>query len=52
MLGDIVAVPRPRPGWLIVSMGLVAGEFEPIARFTDGLEVRLGRLAWGPETSR
>ncbi len=57
MVGGIIAVARPRPGWLIVSLGLslsglVAGEFEPIARFTDGLEVRLGRLAWRPETSR
>lgn len=51
MLGDIVAVPRPRPGWLIVSLGLVAGEFEPIAPFMDWLEVSLRRLARGPRTS-
>ena len=51
MLGDIVAVPRSRPGWLIVSMDLVAGEFEPIARFMDWLEVSLRRLAWGAQTS-
>ena len=46
MLGGIIAVARPRPGGLIVSLGLslsglVAGEFEPIARFMDWLEVRL-----------
>ena len=53
MLGGIIAVARPRPGWLRVSLGLslsglVAGEFEPIARFMDWLEVRLRRLARGP----
>ena len=51
MLGGIVTVPRPRPGWLRVSLGLVAGEFEPIARVMDWLEVRPRRLARRPETS-
>lgn len=47
MLGGIVAVPGPGPGWLIVflGLGLVAGEFRPIARFMDWAEVRLRRLA-------
>ena len=48
MLGGIAAVPRPRPGWLIVSLSLVTGEFEPIARLINWLEVRLRRLALGP----
>jgi hypothetical protein len=53
VLGGIRVVARPRPGWLIVSLGLslsglVAGEFEPIARFMDWLEVRLRSLARGP----
>lgn len=52
MLGGIRAVARPRPGWLMVSLGLslsglVAGEIEPIARFMDWPEVRLRRLARG-----
>ncbi len=47
VLGGIVAVPGPGPGWLIVflGLGLVAGEFRPIARFMDWAEVRLRRLA-------
>lgn len=46
VLGGIVAVPGPGPGWLIVflGLGLVAGEFRPIARFMDWAEVRLRRL--------
>ena len=47
VLGGIVAVPGPGPGWLIVflGLGLVAGEFRPIARFMDWAEIRLRRLA-------
>lgn len=47
LLGGIVAVPGPGPGWLIIflGLGLVAGEFRPAARFMDWAEVRLRRLA-------
>ena len=47
LLGGIVAVPGPGPGWLIIflGLGLVAGEFRPLARFMDRAEVRLRRLA-------
>ena len=45
--GGSGAVPGPGPGWLIVllGLGLVAGEFRPIAHFMDWAEVRLRRLA-------
>lgn len=47
MAVGIVAVPAPGPGWLIffLGLGLIAGEFLPVARFMDWAEVRLRRLA-------
>jgi uncharacterized protein (TIGR02611 family) len=43
LLGGIIAVPGPGPGWLIILMGLgmFAGESMLIARFLDWVEVRL-----------
>lgn len=47
MLGGIVAVPGPGPGWVIIFLGLgmIVGEFRPAARFLDWVEVRARRLA-------
>lgn len=47
MLVGLVAVPAPGPGWAIVfvGVGVVAGEFLPVARFLDWVEVRLREAA-------
>jgi hypothetical protein len=39
-------VPTPGPSYIIIVMGLwmLAGEFLPLARFFDRLEVRLRKL--------
>ncbi len=45
LLGGIVAVPGPGPGWLIILLGLgmFAGESKLIASLLDWVEVRLRR---------
>jgi uncharacterized protein (TIGR02611 family) len=47
VVGDLVAVPGPGPGWVItfLGLGLIADEFRPVARFMDRAEVRLRVLA-------
>lgn len=47
VLGGLIAVPGPGPGWLIILLGLgmVAGESLVFARLLDRTEVRLRRLA-------
>ena len=47
LLGGVIAVPLPGPGWLIILLGLgmFAGESKLIARFLDRVEVRLRRAA-------
>lgn len=55
VLVGLVAVPAPGPGWAIVfvGVGMIAGEFLPIARFLDWAEVRLGGAArWARELWR
>lgn len=46
VVGGLVAVPGPGPGWVIVflGLGLIAGEFRPVARFMDRAEVKLRAL--------
>jgi hypothetical protein len=45
--GGLFAVPGPGPGWVItfVGLGLIAGEFRPVAHFMDRAEVNLRALA-------
>ena len=40
-------MPGPGPGWVItfLGLGLIAGEFRPVARFMDRAEVKLRALA-------
>ncbi len=40
-------MPGPGPGWIItfLGLGLFAGEFLPVARFMDRVEVELRALA-------
>ena len=47
VVGGMIAVPGPGPGWLIVLLGtwMLAGELLFLARFMDRGEVRLRRLA-------
>ena len=47
VVGGIIAVPGPGPGWLIILLGLwmLAGELLFFARFMDKVEVKLRRLA-------
>lgn len=47
VVGGIIAVPGPGPGWLIILLGLwmVAGELLFFARYMDRVEVKLRRLA-------
>jgi hypothetical protein len=47
VVGGIIAVPSPGPGWLIVllGMGTFAGESQLVARFMDRAEVGLRELA-------
>ena len=47
VLGGLIAVPGPGPGWLIILLGLgiFAGESKLIARFLDWVEVKLRRAA-------
>ncbi len=46
VVGGLFAVPGPGPGWVItfLGLGLIAGEFRPIARFMDRAEVKLRAL--------
>ena len=46
VLGGVIAVPGPGPGWLIILLGLwiLAGELLFFARFMDRVEVRLSKL--------
>ena len=43
LLGGLIAVPGPGPGWLIILLGLgmFAGESKLIARFLDWVEAKL-----------
>ncbi len=47
VVGGIIAVPGPGPGWLIILLGswMLAGESLFFARFMDRVEVNLRRLA-------
>lgn len=47
VVGGVIAVPGPGPGWLIVLLGLwtLTGELLFFARFMDRVEVKLRRLA-------
>ncbi len=47
VLGGVIAVPGPGPGWLIILLGLwiLAGELLFFARSMDKVEVKLRRLA-------
>jgi uncharacterized protein (TIGR02611 family) len=47
VVGGIIAVPGPGPGWLIILLGLwmLTGELLFFARFMDRVEVRLRKLA-------
>ncbi len=50
VVGGLFAVPGPGPGWVItfLGLGLIAGEFRPIARFMDRAEVKLrAAVRWG-----
>ena len=46
VVGGLVAVPGPGPGWVItfLGLGLIAGEFLPVARLMDRAELKL--RAW------
>ena len=46
VVGGVIAVPAPGPGWLIILLGLgvIAGESLSFARSVDRAEVRLRRL--------
>lgn len=46
MLGGLVAVPGPGPGWLfmLIGLGMIAGEWLFFARLLDRVEVRLRGL--------
>lgn len=46
VVGGVIAVPGPGPGWLIILLGLwmLAGELLFLARFMDRVEVRLSKL--------
>lgn len=47
VVGGVIAVPAPGPGWLIILLGLgmIAGESLSFARSVDRAEVRLRQLA-------
>jgi uncharacterized protein (TIGR02611 family) len=47
VIGGVIAVPAPGPGWLIILLGLgvIAGESLFLARSMDRVEVNLRRLA-------
>ncbi len=47
VIGVLIAVPGPGPGGVItfLGLGLIAGEFRPIARYMDRAEVKLRALA-------
>ncbi len=47
VVGGIIAIPGPGPGWLIILLGLwmLAGELLFFARFMDRVEVKLRKLA-------
>jgi hypothetical protein len=47
VVGGIIAVPAPGPGWLIILLGLgvIAGESLLFARWIDQVEVSLRQMA-------
>jgi uncharacterized protein (TIGR02611 family) len=47
VLDGVIAVPGPGPGWVttFLGLGLIAGGFQPVARFMDRAEVKLRALA-------
>ena len=47
VVGGLVTIPGPSPGWVItlLGLGLIAGEFRRVARFMDRVEVKLRALA-------
>jgi hypothetical protein len=47
VVGGLVAVPGPGPGWVItfLGLGLIAGEFQTVVRFMDRIEMKLRALA-------
>ncbi len=47
VVGGVIAVPGPGPGWLIILLGLwmLAGKLLFFASFMDRIEVKLRRLA-------
>lgn len=50
VVGGLIAIPGPGPGWIITcfGLGLIAGEVRSIARFMDRAEVKLRVLGrWG-----
>ncbi|MCA1717768.1 MAG: hypothetical protein LC781_13435 [Actinobacteria bacterium] len=46
VVGGLIAVPGSGPSWVItfLGLGLIAGEFRPVARFMDRAEVKLRAL--------
>lgn len=46
VVGGLIAIPGPGPGWLITcfGLGLIAGEVRSFARFMDRAEVKLRML--------
>ena len=48
MAAGFAFVPTPGPSYIIIVIGLwmLAGEFLPLARFFDRLEVKLRELGW------
>ena len=47
MVEGLTGVAGPRPGWVLtfLGLGLIAGEFLPVARFMDRGEVKLRAAA-------
>ena len=47
VVGGLIAVPGPGPGWVItfLGLGLISSEFRPVARFMDRAEMKLRALA-------
>lgn len=46
MAAGLFLIPFPGPGWLVTFLGLgfIAGEFRPVARLLDWIEVRVRSL--------
>jgi Putative transmembrane protein (PGPGW) len=47
VLAGLFFIPAPGPGSaiIVVGLGLIGSEFQPVARFLDGAEVKLRKLA-------